>query len=165
MLEFFSRKPDGLQLGEGQGIVPIPTGTDQYSLSALLLDDDYYSLIQTHRETRDGVPFATATALIPLKAYAWLNLTKRRAEGVEFDSKDIAKHRNDVFRLAGTLPGEAGPALPAGIIADLTKFIGAFPVESPEWQPILAAVKVTLGVEIRPTALRSAIQTYFQLPR
>ena len=127
MLELFSRKPDGIQLEDGQEIVPIPAGTDQHSLSALLLDDDYYQLIQTHKNVRDGLPFANATALIPLKAHAWLNLSKRRAAGAEVDSSNIAKHRNDVFRLAATLPGEAGPELPETIKGDLVTFLGAFP--------------------------------------
>ena len=65
MLELFSRKPDGIELGDGQVIVPIPAGADQHSLSAILLDEAYYSLIQNHNATKDGLPFAKATALIP----------------------------------------------------------------------------------------------------
>jgi len=96
-------------LAEGQEIVPLPAIAGPHSLSAILLDDDYYSLIQNHKDVRDGLSFANATALIPLKANAWLNLSKRKAGGEKLDSKDIAKHRNDVFRLAGTLPGVPGP--------------------------------------------------------
>lgn len=165
MLELFSRKPEGLQLGDGQEIVPIPAGSDQHSLSALLLDDDYYELIQTHKDVREGLPFASATALIPLKAHAWLNLSKRKADGVEVDSKNITKHRNDLFRLAGTLPGVLGPELAGGIIGDLVSFLDAFPEDSPEWPSITASLRDTLGGEIRPAALRSAIQTFFRLPR
>jgi hypothetical protein len=93
MLELFSRKPEALQLEEGQEIVPIPVGNDHHSLSALLLDADYYALIQTHKDIRDGLPFANATALIPLKAHAWLNLTKRKADGAAIDSRAIAQKR------------------------------------------------------------------------
>ena len=62
---------------------------------------------------RDGLGFATATALIPLKAHAWLDHTRRRADSEPIDSKDVDKHRSDVFRLAappparGTRPGAA----------------------------------------------------------
>jgi hypothetical protein len=164
MLELFSRKPEGLELAEGQEIVPIPAGTDHHSLSALLLDEDYYALIQTHKDIRAGISFANATALIPLKTHAWLNLTKQKADGAQIDSKDIAKHRNDVFRLAGTLPGEAGPELPESITGDLIKFLRAFPEDSAEWPQILDSLKNTLGTGIRPAALRSAIQTFFRLP-
>jgi hypothetical protein len=91
-------------------------------------------------------------------------LTKRKADGAAIDSRDIAKHRSDVFRLAGTLPGEPGPELPGTITGDLITFLGAFPENSPEWPQILASLKNTLGGEIRPAALRSVIQTFFRLP-
>src|SRR5271154_6124515 len=117
MLELFSRKPEQIDLGEGQEIVPIPAGNDVHSLSAILLDENYYSLIVNHHRTQEGVAVADATALIPLKAHAWLNLTQRKEHGEKIDSKYIDKHRNDVFRLAGTLPGEPGPALPESILA------------------------------------------------
>lgn len=163
MLEFFSRKPEGIQLGEGQKVIPVPADTDQHSLSAMLLDDAYYSLIQQHHAVHDGLPFATATALIPLKALAWHNLTRDKASGVEVDSKNITKHRNDVFRLAGTLPGQPGPELPKSITEELDRFLHSFPEDSPDWPSILASLKNTLGGGIRPAALRSAIQVFFRL--
>ena len=163
MLEFFSRKPEGINLAEGQEIVPLPVMAGPHSLSAILLDDDYYSLIQNHKVIRDGLSFANATALIPLKANAWLNLSKRKAGGEKLDSKDIAKHRNDVFRLASTLPGVPGPQLPKTIVDDLISFLGSFPENSPEWPPILASLRETLGGGIRPAVLRSAIEVFFRL--
>ena len=163
-LEFFSRRPEGLFPGQGQEIVPVPAGADHHSLSAILLDEDYYALIQTHKNVRDGLVFASATALIPLKAHAWLNLSKRKADGENIDSKKIAKHKSDVFRLAATLPGQPGPELPVAITGDLISFLDAFPEGSPEWPSILASLKNTLGGEIRATALRLAIQTFFRLP-
>ncbi len=135
----------------------------KHSLSALLLDDDYYRLVQTHHDLRDGLWVANATSLIPLKAYAWLNLTKAKSEGEAIDSANIRKHRNDVFRLAGTLPGNPGPELPARIRADLNAFLGQFGEDSAHWPSILAAIRNTLGGTIRPAALRSAIQRYFRL--
>ncbi len=163
MLELFSRKPDGLELTVGQEITPIPAGADQHSLSAILLHDDYYSLIRGHREVQSGLPIAGVTALIPLKARAWLDLTRREAAGEKIDSKDIAKHRNDVFRLAGTLPGEPGPELAPSIRTDLAEFLGRFAESSGDWPAILDAIKTALGGTIHPAALRSAIQTYFRL--
>ena len=80
-LEFFCRKPDGLFLGEAQNIIPLLVGTDYHSLSAILLNDNYYALIQTHKIVRNGLAFANATALIPLKARAWLDLTNRKRSG------------------------------------------------------------------------------------
>jgi len=163
-LEFFSRKPDGLDLEVGQEIVPIPADADYHSLSAILLDEKYYSLIQTQNSVRDGLRFANATALIPLKARAWLDLTKRKADGEEIDSQKIAKHRSDVFRLAATLPNQRGPELPDSITDDIASFLAAFPEGSLAWPAILASLKGTFGGGLRPAALRTAIQTFFQLP-
>jgi hypothetical protein len=161
MLELFCRKPDGIELGDGQVIVPIPAGAGQHSLSAILLDEAYYSLIRNHCVIQDGLPFANVTALIPLKAHAWMNLTQLKSAGETIDSKAIAKHRSDVFRLAATLPAEPGPKLPEPIMTDLTKFMAAFSEDSPEWAGILASLKNTVADGIQPAALRSAIQTYF----
>jgi hypothetical protein len=162
-LELCSRSREDFDLGDGQRIIPVSVELGRHSLSAILLNNDYYGLLQTHHDLRDGLWVATATALIPLKAHAWLNLTQHKAEGVEIDSRDIAKHRNDVFRLAGTLPGEAGPALPESIASDLSRFLAAFPEESPDWSQILASLENTLGRGIRPAELLSAIQTFFRL--
>jgi hypothetical protein len=164
MLELFSRNPDKLILAEGQTILPVNVEPDHHSLSAILLDVAYYRLIQTEYELRDGIRFATVTSLIPLKARAWLDLTTRRDRGEKIDSKDIDKHRSDVFRLAGTLPGEPGPQLADAITADIAQFLGAFPDESGEWPRILDALKATLGTGLNPASLREAIQTYFRLP-
>lgn len=164
MLELFSRKPDGIELGDGQTIVPISAGGDQHSLSAILLDEAYYSLIRNQSATQDGLAFASATALIPLKARAWLDLSQRKAAGENVDSKNIAKHRSDVFRLTATLPGEPGPELPTSIIADLTTFLGEFPEDSHEWVGIQASLKNTVADGLKPAVLCSAIRTFFRLP-
>ena len=164
MLELFSRSPESLDLAEGQTIIPVETEPGQHSLSAILLDEAYYGLIQTQQKERDGLRFATIAALIPLKARAWLDLTARREAGEKIDSRDIDKHRADVFRLAATLPGEPGPALAETIVADLARFLAAFPEASDEWPRILDALKVVFGGGLRPANLRAAIQTYFRLP-
>ena len=163
-LELFSRNRENFELAEGQKAIPISTQLGKHSLSALLLDDDYYHLIQNHHDVRDGLWVANATSLIPLKAHAWRNLTTLKADGESVDSKSITKHRYDVFRLAGTLPGNPGPDLPEKIKNDLIGFLNQFAENSGEWPAILAAIKNTLGGNIRPAILRQAIQTYFRLP-
>ena len=163
-LELCSRNHKDFELAEGQKAIPISTQLDKHSLSALLLDDDYYGLIRAHHDVRDGLWVASATSLIPLKSLAWQNLTKLKAAGENIDSKNIVKHRNDVFRLAGTLPNTAGPALSPRIMEDLKRFMAAFPEDSKEWPAILDSLKNTLGGTIRPATLRQAIQTFFRLP-
>jgi hypothetical protein len=164
MLEIFSRLPEGITLAEDQTIIPIPTGADRHSLSDILVDADYHALIRQQRETRDGLAFATATALIPLKAKAWLDLSARsQLAGKTVDARDITKHRADVFRLAATLPRDTTVELPGPIRADLAAFLAAFPEESPEWPAILSAIKNTVGGNLKPAALRTAIGSFFLL--
>ena len=163
-LELSSRKPNGFELSDGQKYIPISAGLGRHSLSAILLDDAYFGLIQTHHDERGGLWVANAAALIPLKAHAWLNLTRAKAAGETVDSQNIKKHRADVFRLAATLPGEPSLELPASIAGDLTNFLQSFPLGSAEWPAVIAALESTFGAKLQPAALRSAIQTYFRLP-
>jgi hypothetical protein len=60
----------------------------------------------------------TATALIPLKANPWLDLTARLREGEPVSTGDINMQRNDVSRLAATLPGDPAAPLADSVIAD-----------------------------------------------
>lgn len=163
-LEFCSRSPEGFDLADGQEVIPMIVEPGHHSLSAILLDHAYYELIQNHHDTRDGLWVANINSLIPLKAYAWLRLSKARNEDYAVDAKNISKHRGDVFRLAATLPREPGPDIPQSIKTDLSAFLQAFPIESNDWPAILASIKNTLGGGIRPADLRSAIQFYFRLP-
>jgi hypothetical protein len=99
MLELFSRVPDTITFsGEGH-LTPIPAGDEASSLSAILLNDDYYYFIHDHKRTMNGLSFIGAECLIPLKARAYLDLYTRKEAGATFDSSDIKKHRNDIFRL------------------------------------------------------------------
>lgn len=163
MLEIFSRLPEGISLGNDQTIIPIPSGRESHSLSAILINEDYHSLIVEQQETIDGITFANASALIPLKAYAWLDLTARKNAGESIDEQDITKHRSDVFRLAATLPGDTTVDLPEAIRTDLMNFLAAFPEDSPDWLAILSSIKKTVGGNLRRAALRAAIQSFFQL--
>ena len=143
--------------------MPVLVDSDHHSLSAILLQEDYYNLIRTHQDNHEGLRVANATALIPLKAYAWLDLNRRKAEGERIDSKNISKHRSDVFRLAATLPGEPGPELPAPVLNDLRRFLEAFPLESDQWPAIRHAVKATIGIDIRPATLLDAVKLFFRI--
>jgi hypothetical protein len=125
MLELFCRSPDGLQLAEGAHLTPIPFGEAVASLSAILLDDEYYSFIVDGRRNEDGLPWIGAEQLIPLKARAWLDLNARRAEGHHVDVRDIRKHANDVIRLSQLLASDSRIPIATRIAEDLRGFLGA----------------------------------------
>ncbi len=99
MLELFSRVPDMLRLANDSHLTPIPTEEEVASLSAILLDNNYYRFLHGGKKDSDGLSFVGPEHLIPLKARAWLDLTRRKEQGDAIDSKDIKKHKNDVFRL------------------------------------------------------------------
>lgn len=98
MLELFSRLPDGALFHREGKITPIPINDEVASLSAILLDDDYYQLVHEGTVLIENLPIVKATHLIPLKVQAWSDLSSRKKEGELVDSKDISKHKNDVFR-------------------------------------------------------------------
>lgn len=123
MLELFSRLPDKVKLGMGGHLTPIPVSELMTSLSAILLDDNYYHFIHAGKLEINGLPTIGATHLIPLKAKAWLELTtKRFANEVAVNEKDIKKHKNDILRLHQLLSIDDRIILPLPIKNDLREF-------------------------------------------
>lgn len=105
MIELFSRKP-GYHLDVEAGIVPVHINDDVSSLSAILLQEDFYQFMLKGRKNIEGVSVLTAEYLIPFKMYAWLDLKKRKAAGEHVNEKDYKKHKNDVFRLLQLVSAE-----------------------------------------------------------
>ncbi len=129
MLELFSRVPDVLSF-EGEGhLIPIPMGEEASSLSAILLEDSYYSFIHAGKKDHEGLSIIGPEHIIPLKARAWLDLTTRKADGESVDSRDVKKHKNDVFRLYLVIQPDATIVLPDLIKADMSRFIAEIELE------------------------------------
>ena len=98
MIELFSRKP-GYHLDVEEGIVPIHIDDDTSSLSAILLNDDFYNFMLEGRKIIAGVSVLAENYIIPFKMYAWLDLKRRKEDGEHVNERDYKKHKNDVFRL------------------------------------------------------------------
>ncbi len=98
MLELFSREPDYISEVPA-GIVPIHIDDDTSSLSAILLNDDYYGFMLSGRKIVLGASILGTEYLIPFKMYAWLDLKERKARGEHVNERDLKKHKYDVFRL------------------------------------------------------------------
>ena len=98
MIELFSREPDYLNQIPEQ-IVPLHIDDETSSLSAILLDEDYYQFMLDGRKTVSGVSVLNAEHLIPFKMFAWLDIKDRKAEGKHVNERDLKKHKYDVFRL------------------------------------------------------------------
>ena len=125
MIELFTRKPDTVLLPDDAVLTPLPLDDDISSLSAILLDDNYYEFMKQGRVIISGVSVLDAQHLIPFKAKAWLDLSARKTAGDPVDSKNIRKHKNDVFRLSELLPREPQEplAVPASVMADIAEFL------------------------------------------
>lgn len=122
MLELFARAPDIITPADGSALTPLPIDEDIASLSAILLDQDYYAALLANRREIDGLAVLDERLLIAFKAKAHLDLAARRAAGEPVDAKTVKKHRTDVFRLLQLLPNDARVDLPDAIRADLADF-------------------------------------------
>lgn len=123
MIEIFSRRTDKMVLPEDAVLTPIPLEEELSSLSAILLDEDYYQFLRNGPVILDGVSILNTPYLIPFKMKAWLDLTERRKFGEKIDSRDIRKHRNDVYRMSELL-GEEIMIPTKGIIKkDISEFL------------------------------------------
>lgn len=89
MLELFSRIPDGLVLAADAHLTPIPIDEAVSSLSAILLDADYYDFIVAGASMLQNMACVGTDRLIPLKANAWLDLSARVARGEVIDSRNV----------------------------------------------------------------------------
>ena len=82
MIELFAGKPNILDDGCGMKI-PVSISDDVSSLSAILLDKDYYNLILEGQICVDGIPVLKPEYLIPLKNRAWSDLSERKKTAVK----------------------------------------------------------------------------------
>lgn len=131
-IELFSRNPDLLDLGEDVHLTLIMVEDDLTSLSAILLNDDYYNYIIERSVLENGLHRANTEALICLKTKAYLEIKDRIAKGSKEDSKQLRKHKADVFRLAITLTENETFELPASIKMNLQLFMDAIADDLPD---------------------------------
>lgn len=82
-----------------QGIKRIQTDASVMSLSAILLDEDYYDLLLREKTILNEISVLKPSGIIAFKAKAWLDLTEKMNQGSHVDSRDIKKHKNDVIRI------------------------------------------------------------------
>ena len=97
-IELFSREP-GYSLDSMEGIVPIHVTDEVSSLSAILLNDDFYYFMLEGRRSINGISVLDTAYLIPFKMFAWIDLSDRKRSGEHVNERDLKKHKYDVFRL------------------------------------------------------------------
>ena len=121
MIELFCRSD--FKLKNAKGITPIHIDDEVSSLSAILLNDDYYKALLNGKEVRNGLSVLRPEYIILFKAKAYLDLKKRKDSGERVDSSDIKKHKKDVLCIASELMLEKVEKLPIAVDADIHSFI------------------------------------------
>lgn len=130
-IELLSRHSDVLGEPSGFHIEPIPLSDDLSSLSAIMMDDDYYDLTVTNSAVENSVRVATPVSLICLKARAYLNLLSERAAGRKVNSKDIRKHKTDVLKLIATASIPEPVAVPKAVFDCVMEYAAAIESDLP----------------------------------
>lgn len=121
MVELFCRSD--FELHEMNGITPIHIDDTVESLSAILLDDDYYNMLLKGKYIANGLSVLRPEYLILFKAKAYLDLKQRKENGEAIDTNDIKKHKKDVLRITAELMLERITNLPVSIKTDIDTFI------------------------------------------
>lgn len=128
MIETFSHPKLILPLQLNNHKTPVPEGDDP-SLSAILLNRDYYLVLKEGVIVRDGLPILDVPYLIYFKARAHLDILKRTESGQHIGHKaDKTKHFNDVCQLSLLITPEMvtklqGQDIPDSVKKNLAEFI------------------------------------------
>ena len=140
-IELLSIKPDILGEPTGYHLTPIPLGEDLSSLSAILMDKDCYEFTLANSLVENGIRVASPAALIALKSRAFLNLSKEKLTNPNVRSRDIKKHRVDVFLLMSQFSVSDRVVLPSAIADTLREFVRSVESELP-----IQSLQAVLGV-------------------
>lgn len=121
MLELLGDKSNRFE-STNQVVLPLFLDDEIISLSAIMMNQDYYQFLMNHKKIIKGVMIADEFALIALKIRAFLDLSDRKLKGEFVKQEDIKKHRNDVFRLAQLLSSKVINHVPYIIKNDVYNF-------------------------------------------
>jgi len=158
LIELFSRNPE-INLHEESHLTPIPVDEDVSSLSAILLDNEYYNFTIQNSRIINGIHIADTTALICLKAKAYLDYKERRANSQNADSSDMKKHRLDIIRLSVILSNEDVPNLPGAIKRDLEDAIADIKTNPPDGKVIAKNLQINTSLDIH-TVIEQVEKTF-----
>lgn len=132
MIELFARHPKFSLQNEDSDVAPLPVNDSISSLSAILLDDDYYSFLKSGLSIIDGINVPDVAHLIPLKARAHIDLNDKKSAGKHVNSTDLKKHKKDVISLVSILPINTSVDLSPQIKTDMKRFVDTLREERPQ---------------------------------
>lgn len=88
-IELFSKNPDIILFDDASSFTPIPLDEDLSSLSAILMNDDYYNFTLAHSFIFSSIRMANIESLICLKAKAFIDLTERKIKAIQLTIKTL----------------------------------------------------------------------------
>jgi len=132
-LEIFSRNIEIFKDKKALRIIPV---ADTSSLSAIVMNDDYYNFTINNSLIKDDLRVASVETLILLKAKAFLDMRERKSKGERIDSKNISKHRNDIIRLSVLLTEEGSVRIPQVLKKDIAQFVKTMENEKIDYKSI-----------------------------
>ncbi|MDD4330631.1 MAG: hypothetical protein PHD79_11840 [Aliarcobacter sp.] len=115
-IELFASNENKLEIDDKQRILPIDPEEGLYSLSAIMLDPEYFKMIKNNVNKSTEAPCTNTQATIMLKMSAFYDLKKRE------DNK-WKKHRRDILKLTLLLTGEEEIKLVGRMKEDFDSFI------------------------------------------
>ncbi len=127
MVELFARTD--FELKAMDGLTPIHIDDEVSSLSAILLNEDYYRVLLDGKVVVRELSVLRPEYLILFKAKAYLDLSVRKEQGENVDSRDIKKHKNDVLRITTEFVLENVYALPMTVLQDMEQVINKLEAE------------------------------------
>ncbi len=156
MIELFCRKSSLYDLKFDTGLTPVYIDDNVDSLSAILLNDAYYELILQGSRLVDGLSVLEIESIILFKIKAWLDMKQRVENGERVDTKDIKKHKNDIFRLLVTIEPTKRKKVNDEITQDVIQFLDRINYDKPILQDLglkghklenmLAFLKILYGI-------------------
>ena len=115
-IELFAVNDYNIILDKSQRIIPIDPEKGLYSLSAIMLDSEYFEMIKNNIDDSNQVPCTNTLATIMLKISAFYDLKQRG------DDK-WKKHRRDILKLVLLLSGEERLELTGRMVEDVELFM------------------------------------------
>lgn len=127
MIELFS-KNEVIDMPSDIHLIPIHISDNVSSLSAILLNDDYYNFMINGIKNIDNIAVLDEKHLIPFKVKAWCELIERRNNGEQGQSKHIKKHCRDINNLMSLLIPNDKVTIEGMVKEDMETFINSIEV-------------------------------------
>ena len=122
MIELFSTKEKNI-INENILFTPLFIDENISSLSAIILDSEYYKFLVSGKKVINSVSVLDPIHLIAFKAKAHVDLMNRKKQNKFVNERDSKKHKNDIFRLIQLLNGNEIIDVPPQIRKDICDFL------------------------------------------